>query len=468
MGPVNYGFVGVLQLLQVFLAVTEISLGNAVTKEVARLSANLQGDTVTKDTCWTFEVLAWIGGVSFLGIVILGAGPIAGTWFASTRIPLDTAILSIVLVGLSLAFQFPCTVIFGSLTGLQRFHSLNSATTLVGLMRPLGGLVCLTYLSNSVTTFLAWQCLVSVIQYVLSRMLLSLALPKSQYRGRFRLSTLVPLRFFIAGLTGTGVLGVVLVNTDRLLLSKLVTLNEFGVYVLAFQLSSVPGLVAAAFFQTAYPRFARLAGKACERKLAEEYHLHCQLLAALIIPIGLIIACFSRELVLLWTRNPALGDGISALVTVLVIGQVLMGLMSLPYSLQLAHSWVSLGFYANVISILLLIPSLVVLTRVYGSIGAGFAWVLLYGGQFLGIVSVLHKRVLPNEKWRWYWDDVIKPAGRGFLVIGLGRAMWVGGGSKLGTILYILLFMVAGILSAGLPCSQIRHLVSQNFRSRKL
>ncbi|MBK9428338.1 MAG: hypothetical protein IPN63_13410 [Gammaproteobacteria bacterium] len=76
-----------------------------------------------------------------------------------------------------------------------------------------------------------------------------------------------------------------------------------------------------------------------QQRLAVAYHRYCQALTLAVVPAALVLAFFADHLVLLWTRDAELTRAVAPLVSLLVIGNMLNGLMHLPYSLQLAHGW---------------------------------------------------------------------------------------------------------------------------------
>nr|MDQ2732795.1 hypothetical protein [Armatimonadota bacterium] len=87
----------------------------------------------------------------------------------------------------------------------------------------------------------------------------------------------------------------------------------------------------------------------------------------------------------------------------------LHGLMHLPYALQLAHGWTKLAFYQNLVAVCIMAPLLLFVTNRWGSLGAAGAWVLLNIGTTLVGIQVMHRRLLKNEKWQWYTQDVGLP-----------------------------------------------------------
>jgi len=94
---------------------------------------------------------------------------------------------------------------------------------------------------------------------------------------------------------------------------------------------------------------------------------------------------------------------------VLALGTLLNGLMWIPSQMQLAHGWTSLGVIINSVTVLVFIPAILWIVPQYGAIGAAWIWVALNAGYvFIGIHFMYH-RILCNEKWVWYFVDILFP-----------------------------------------------------------
>jgi O-antigen/teichoic acid export membrane protein len=109
------------------------------------------------------------------------------------------------------------------------------------------------------------------------------------------------------------------------------------------------------------------------------------------------------------------------LVSILVMGTAFHTLMHIPYVLQLASGWTRLAFFVNLVSVLLLTPLMIILTKCYGAVGAASVWVILTMGYVFFTIPIMHRRLLPSEKWRWYLIDVGLPFGMALLVAGTFR-----------------------------------------------
>lgn len=144
-------------------------------------------------------------------------------------------------------------------------------------------------------------------------------------------------------------------------------------------------------------------------------------MSVLVLPIAVVIALFSYEIILLWTQNSATAEKCYLLASILICGTALNGLMNPPYALQLAFGWTKLSFFKNIIAVILLVPLIIYMTMRYGAIGAASVWLLLNIGYVFFEIPIMHRRLLRKEKWRWYWQDVGVPLIAGLSFAGLGR-----------------------------------------------
>jgi O-antigen/teichoic acid export membrane protein len=235
------------------------------------------------------------------------------------------------------------------------------------------------------------------------------ALPPSDARPQFDWSQFRRVWRYMAGLSGISITVVVLTQADKFILTTLLPLELFGYYALAWAVANALTLLTGPVFSAYFPSFARAAVKDDEPSVRDLFHRSSQAMAAIVIPVGVVLVFFSREILNLWTQNAAVAQHTHLLLSILVLGTVLNALMSIPYALVLAHGWTTLPFLANTVAIVVLIPLVVVMTKLMGAVGAALAWLLLNLGHLVVTQHILHRRILPAEKLAWYRDDVAKP-----------------------------------------------------------
>jgi hypothetical protein len=109
------------------------------------------------------------------------------------------------------------------------------------------------------------------------------------------------------------------------------------------------------------------------------------------------------------------------LVSILICGTALNAIMNLPHALQWSFGWTKLSFFRDLVAVGLFVPLIIYMTTNYGAIGAASVWLILNVGYLLFEIPLMHRRLLQEEKWRWYWQDVFIPLAAASLIAVSGK-----------------------------------------------
>ncbi len=142
----------------------------------------------------------------------------------------------------------------------------------------------------------------------------------------------------------------------------------------------------------------------------------------------------------------------------MICGTALNGLMNPPYALQLAFGWTKLSLIKNIVALVIFVPLIIILTRHYGPVGAASAWLILNIGYVVFEIPVMHVKLLRNEMWRWYWNDVSVPILAALSFAVLGRFVVTGSTTPYVTVLYL---MVISVLTLGATIASVPTIRSQ-------
>lgn len=461
LGVEAYGLVGFAATLQVGISLLDVGLATTLNRELARATGVLPdsglavagtanaGAQQRRDLVRTLEVPYWIAALLLVALVELGAPAIAGRWLHPDRLPTESVANAIRLIGLTVALQFPFTLYEGGLLGMGRQVALNVLLVVGATLRFGAVIAVLIWVSPTVEAFFAWQVAVTALQTLVGAWLLWSSLPKGTTRARFRWSVLAGVWRFAAGMAGVTLTAVALTHMDKLVLSKLLSLTDFGYYTLAAAATSVLYMLFLPLFQAVFPRFSQLFALGDNRPLSLLYHRSAQAMGVLVIPAATVFALFAREIMLLWTRSPEAAEATRVLVALFAIGTALHGLTNIPYALQLAAGWTRLAFYTNVAAIVLLLPALIVLANRYGVIGAGIVWVALNVGYATIGVGIMHRRLLRGELTRWYLADVGLPLIASVAAAGFVRLALPAPTSLLGLVGTVVAAVLVSYVAAG-------------------
>ena len=423
LGMESYGLIGIFSTIQVMFGLLDVGLGSTLTREMARLSVLPKKEQETRNLVRTLETLYW-GIAIFVGIVVTSLAPVlAHYWVKPGELSPATVEQAFLIMGFIMVFQMPIGFYSGGLMGLQKQVLLNGINICMGTLRGAGAVIIVWQVSPTIQAFLWWQIGISIVNSILFALFLWRSLPQSENRAVFQLQLLKGVWRFTAGMGGSSILVVILTQLDKIILSKLLSLEMFGYYSLASLVAMSLGRIFTPVFFSIYPRFTQLVSGNNLDELRLLYHKSCQFIAVLVLPAAVVIALFSYEVILLWTQNAITAEMTHRIVSIMICGTALNGLMNPPYALQLAFGWTKLSVIKNTVALIILVPLIIFLSMRYGAVGAASAWLILNIGYVLFEIPVMHGRILRDEMWRWYWSDVSVPMIACLSLAGLGRLL---------------------------------------------
>ncbi len=421
MGIESFGLVGFYASLQALFSLLDMGLSTTLNRELAKMSADDGMKHEERDVVRTLEIIYWVMALIVGLAVALLSWPIARHWFHLQQLSPNTVQQAILITGVVMALRWPFSLYSSGLLGLQKQVLFNCIQGICATLRGAGAVVVLWLISPTIQAFFLWQIVVSALETGLTAHYLWRALPAAPNRPTFQGDVLKRIWRFSAGITGISAMVLILTEADKIILSKILTLESFAYYVLAWTVAIGLLLAVRPIYLAMFPRLCGLTATSDTEDLKNAYHKSCQLISVIVFPLTAIMAFFSYEILLAWTRDPAISGNTWVILSLLSIGTCLNGLMYMPSAIQLARGWTSLIFWMASVSVILLVPLLLWMTSLYGPIGAAIVWVLLNAGSVVSGISIMHRRILPGEQWNWYVYDVAAPALVAFAIAGLAK-----------------------------------------------
>jgi O-antigen/teichoic acid export membrane protein len=420
-----YGLIGIFSVLQIIFGLLDSGLGGTLTREMARLSVMPGKGEEMRNLVRTMETIYWCISLT-AGIAVISLSPfVAYHWINAGSLPQIVVVQAFIIMGINTVFQMPVGFYSGGLIGLQKQVALNVINIIIGTLRGAGAMLILWFISPTIQAFLLWQIVISIINVCVAAMFMQHNLPHDGSKAMFQKKLLKGVWKFTAGIGGISILSVILTQLDKVILSKLLSLESLGYYMLASMVAMSLTRLFTPYFSAIYPRFTQFVSMNKEEELKRLYHKSSQFMSVLIMPAAIVLAMFSYEIMLIWTRNPITAEKTHLIVSIMIIGTTLNGVMNLPYALQLASGWTKLSVIKNIIAVIILAPLIFILTKWYGAVGGAIAWLILNLGYVLLEIPVMHSKLLKGEKWKWYWNDVCVPISAGLFMAGLGRLFFI-------------------------------------------
>jgi len=285
-----------------------------------------------------------------------------------------------------------------------------------------GAVTVLALWSSTIEAFFVWHAGTALVHACVLRWAAWRALG-GDGGERFELGALQRIWRFSAGMSGTAVAAALLTQIDKVLLSRMLSLENFGRYTLATVVASGLYVLVIPVFNAVYPRFSALVSRGDSAALAALYRTGTRLFCSVLFPLGLGVALFAEDLLVVWTGNAELATSASPIVALLVLGTSLNGVMHFPYALQLAHGLVRLPFLIATALAVAMIPLIVYLTSSYGAVGGATAWLIVNVAYLMMGTYLTHRRILTDIAFKWLLGDVGVPLAISLLVVLGGGAL---------------------------------------------
>jgi len=413
LGHEGYGLIGFLATAQAVFQVLDLGLATSINREIARESQS--GDlSDAPSLLHTVAVVYWIMAGVIAAVMLVLSHFIATHWLSAQSLAVGDLVLAVALVGLVIAGRWPGQLYQGALMGAQRI--VVSSALSIGLITlgSGGAVLVLAFVSPTLTAFLLWQAGAG-LAYTLAARAASWRVIGRE-RARHDRGQLKRIWRFSAGVTGITIAGMVVGQIDKVVLSKMLSLAEYGQYMIAFALAGTLYIFSGPLFNAVYPRFSGLVRSGDTEQLKQTYRLSTRLLGAILFPVAMLFSVFPGELIQVWTGDASLAAGAGPLLPVLAIGTAVHGVMYIPFALQLAYGTTRLQLAINAILLVVATPATVVLVMRYGAIGGALGWLTLHTLYLVLGTWMTHRYLLKGLGLKWIALDVGVPLAASVLV----------------------------------------------------
>lgn len=420
-GAEGYGLIGIFASLQIVLSLLDNGLSTTLNKEMSRLSVLEGKEQQMRNIVKTLGSVYWLVALA-AGLITMALSPIlARYWVQPKDLSVQTITYAFLLLSLSMVFQFPAGFYSGGLLGLQRQVMLNVIRIVFATLKSVGAILVLIFVSKSVLAFFTWTLFISIIQAFTQKYLLWHYLPRSASKAIFDKQELKNVWRFAAGMIGISLTAILLTQVDKIILSKMLSLEQFGYYTIACSLALMISQIVGPLSQSYFPKFSTLVSLKNIEELKKAYHQACQMISVLVLPAALMLVFFSKELIFIWTKNAVTVEHTWLITAIYAYGTGINGLMTIPYLLTLSYGWTKLGFYQNISFLVLMIPLTIVLALKYGAVGGALSWATINTLYFFITPHLIHSKLLKGEVAKWYWNDNIKILLVSIAIIGLSK-----------------------------------------------
>lgn len=420
LGLEAYGLIGLFAVMSAWLSQFDVGMTPTLNREMARFRAGAHDAQSIGNLLRSLESICVCLAVLIFSAVWFGAGYLSESWVKPGENSPEVIARTLRVMAIVLALQFCESIYRGALLGLQKQVQFNAASAALASLRHGGAWIVLAYVSATIEAFFTWQALVAVFRLLTMAGLVYLTLPKTPQPASVSLVSLRSVVRFSTGMLAITTLSILLMQVDKLLLLRLLPLEQFGMYTLATTAVGALSLMVSPVLQALYPQMVGLVAQKKDVALAGMYHLTSQTVTVLAAPVVVVFAIYADGVLYAWTGDLEIAESGRSLLAVLALGTFCNVLMRTPYMCMLAYGWTSLSIRVNIVAVALVIPALLATVPRYGALGAACTWLTLNLGYICITIQLMHRRILVGEKVGWYLWDVGLPFA---LAVVLGGAL---------------------------------------------
>jgi O-antigen/teichoic acid export membrane protein len=406
MGAEAYGLVAFFSMLFSVFYVLDLGLTPLVQREVSRLKANALSaedfDQIWRALFVVFTAVALFGATTLAAL----ADSLARKWLNLNELSYVEARMALTLMGMAVALRWWSGFYRGALGGSERMVWLAGFNAGMATLRFPGALLCMHWLGHSVSVFFWYQLGVAVFECVRLGVKATAVLPRVKRTHGWKLATLKPL--WRVGLAGAmaAVCGALLMQADKLLLSGLLPLGDFGHFSMAVLLATSVMVLSSPISTVLMPRLARLHAEGQEAGLLEVYRMGSRLTSALGLGGALTLAFCAKPLLTAWTGQAAWAIEYWPVLSLYALGYGMWAMGSFVYYLQYARGELHWHAWGNALALLVWGLTVLFACQAGGVLAVAVGWTVLSGAYLLGWAGLVHRRYLPGFHWRWLGRDV--------------------------------------------------------------
>ncbi len=406
MGTEAVGLIGFSLTLTMVFSLFDSFFSQNLIRQLA-LCSNDNSKSIARDLLRTVEIISLIFIIIFILLFFIFSHWLSTAWFKVLTTKIETVVISIKLIGILIGLRYFEGLYRNCLVGLNRIVILSKITIVSTTVRAVGTIWLLIFYSSDIHHFFIWQIIIT------SLTIIPLFLITMNYTGgmritrKFSVDSLVKDKSFSTGMLIHSILAVALTQGDKIVLSKLLTLTDFGYYSIASSVAGVVLMLVTPVTQTLFGRMVIEIESGSVKGLAFLFHYGCQFVTIFAGSFSMVVVFYSHSILNFWLGPLNVTTILPNLVAILVTANFIGGVLWMPNILQFAHKYTNLTIISNITAILLYFSLLFLIVPEYGSIGAGILLIATNCGLlFISIYVFMFKKFLSSERNNWLFIDL--------------------------------------------------------------
>ena len=461
LGAEAFGLVGFFIVLQSWLQFLNIGMSPMLSRMAAITRGQGGSSADLKKLLRSLEIIVFfISSIAVVSIFI-ARDWISVNWLNVDSLPVSKVAACIVLMGVTIGLRLFVMLYQSGIRGMERQVVLNVAVIVMVTLKFVGALLLLQYVTREILDYFLYQFLVGIIELVVLASMFYQILPSEEKVNlRFYWNTVKPMLPFAAGVAYTAMIWIVITQADKLILSNVLPLTEYGYFALVIIVANGINQISRPITQAILPRMTYLVSRSDDSAMLTLYRNSTQIMAVIVLSVSGMIAFFATELLFAWTGDRKAAEWAGPILFWFALGNGILAISAFQYYLQFAYGKVKMHVIYNTVLVCVQVPLIVYMAYEYGVLGVALTWFCVRLIVLIIWTPIVHSKLAPGIHWQWLLKDIAPVLGSTLAVFLLVSALNIGFTEMKRFDVFILLIGIGLVL---LAVNSLVSSVSRNF-----
>ncbi len=462
LGAEAYGLVGFNALIDGWMIMLDLGLSPTISREVSKtLATNKPKEKENfKYLFHSVEFIFIILSITAIASIVLGSNWITNSWLNVEKLDKNSVSYAISLIGIMVGLRFLSILYKSGITASEEQVWYNKANITLSSLRYIGAFLLIKYISNDFKHFFEYLLAIVVLEFIVYSFKFYSIMNIGGFRLYFSLEKIKPIIKFAISIGYTGGIWIFITQLDKLLLSNILPLKEFGYFTIVAIIANAVIQISEPIHYAILPRLTALYSQKKMQELFKTYKNATLLLAIVAFSVGGVVSIYSYQLLYSWTGDIEASKWGKDILFWYVLANSLLALTTLQVYLQIAYGKLKLNVIYHTIALFLYSPLVFIVAYNYSVVNIAQLWFSFVLLTFIVWMPIVHKTFAPKIHKEWLFKIILP------IFISTSTYLWILNSLNLDfsqnrAILFATLLLIgAGLLA-------VNYLISRVFYSLK-
>jgi O-antigen/teichoic acid export membrane protein len=196
-------------------------------------------------------------------------------------------------------------------------------------------------------------------------------------------------------------------QVDKLVLSGVLNLKEYGYFSLAISLSGIIYAIGVPITQSITPRMISLYSVKDVSRLLKLYRYSTQIITLVALSVAIVISLFAKEIIFVWTGDIQAAEWSKDILFWYSLGNATLVISGVQYFLQVAYGQLRFHVLGGTLTLFIDVPIIILISLNFGAHSASIAWFLIRLFWLIVWTPIINFKFAPGLHAKWFFNDVL-------------------------------------------------------------